>query len=50
MTMQAMTHVDPVCGNGKAYYFCAPGCKRKFDEARKSTSSSLIMRSKMEVP
>ena len=48
MTMQAMTHVDPV--NGKAYYFCAPGCKRKFDEARKSTSSSLIMRSKMEVP
>ena len=39
------THTDPVCGmkvddqkaaaqsayEGKTYYFCSPGCKRKFD-------------------
>jgi YHS domain-containing protein len=39
--------IDPVCGmevdektaahnstyQGKAYYFCAPGCKRAFDQA-----------------
>ena len=40
------THTDPVCGmkvdeqkaagqsehEGQTYYFCAPGCKQKFDE------------------
>lgn len=39
-------HIDPVCGmtvddtkaagtsayQGKTFYFCAPGCKQKFDQ------------------
>lgn len=40
------SHTDPICGmqideskaagqsehQGQTYYFCSPGCKRKFDE------------------
>ncbi len=46
MEVEAMA-IDPVCGmtvdektakwsselNGKKYFFCAPGCKKAFDEA-----------------